>query len=223
MVDLNQRPQEDEQEISIKDTLDAHFYWLVMKRQFEGVDEMNRDLADMIREREKTAQAKPYHPRQYRVGFSTGPGFLQTDHPSVTMLRFLVQDAINDYVAHVRGAGCTVSVEACNLEGWGYLMRANDWVCPHSHGPGALAGAYYVNIPELKYPEGCLEFIKPYGMSFGLGPPAASSANEPPETRRHVPIMGQLLLFPSEYVHLVYPFHTEGERIAVGLTVTFPG
>jgi hypothetical protein len=215
-------PEDDEQEVSIQDSLEAHIYWLVMKRQLGGVDEMNRDLADIIREREKTDPIKPPHPRQYRAGFSTGTGFLQTDHPSVSMLRFLIEDAVNDYVDQARRAGYPVHGETIHIEGWGFLMRPNDWVCPHSHGPGALAGVYYVHTPELKFPEGCLEFVKPYGMSFGLGRNDASDTGEPPETRRHMPKPGQLLLFPSEYIHLAYPFHTEGERIAIGLTVTIP-
>lgn len=219
---LGGAPEGEELEISVRDTLEAHVYWLILKRQLGGVEEMNRDLANLIRERERTDERKPTNPRQYRAGFSTGTGFLDTDHPSVAMLRYLIEDAVKDYAGQARGAGYPVFSETFKVTGWGFLMRPNDWVCPHSHGPGALAGVYYVHLPELRFPEGCLEFIKPYGMSFGLGG-AAPGAGEPPETRRHMPSPGQLVLFPSEYVHLAYPFHTEGERIAVGLTVTFPG
>jgi hypothetical protein len=212
----------EELEVEVRDRIEAPLYWLIQERDFGGVESMNHDLARLIQEAEASAERPRQHSvRQYRAGFSTGPGFLDREHPSVEILRFLVADAVADYVQHARTGGLPVHGRPTTARGWGFILREGDWVCPHAHGADALAGVYYVEIPDLTFPEGCIEFVKPPGLGYGLGLEPPGSQDEAPETKRMMPAAGRLLLFPGQYVHLVYPFQGPGERIAVGLTIPF--
>ena len=218
------KQQDGELEIEVVDRFEAHLIATGMERRFSGLEALHRRLVDRIRQLEQNGERPPRGSRQYRAGFSTHPDFLDASDEATKTLCYLIRDSVVDYLAHCSEAGAPFDIERINIVGWGNLLRAHDWVCPHAHDPGGLAGVYYLEVPELEYPEGCLELIRPAGHRSGLGRlrPIADTRG-PFETVRLMPEAGLLHLFPGDLVHLVYPFEGAGERLAIGLTITFPG
>ena len=205
------------------DRFETHFPLLFMERQFEGMEALNASLADFTRECERTRVSctRP-NLKQYHAGFSTDIDFLKLDHPSIPVACDMIADAFRSYMSRLESCGLlelggsALKDFQMTMFGWSVILRRNEWICPHSHtGSGGFTGVYYLEVPPLKEPEGCIEFINPAGRYTDVRIRAAA------ETLRIMPRPGRMLLFPSNYIHLVYPFDGDGERIALGFTVEF--
>jgi uncharacterized protein (TIGR02466 family) len=101
-------------------------------------------------------------------------------------------------------------------ESWIVKSRAGDYNPAHKHS-GQLSGIVYTKIPpQVADPtntDGKLEFLfgqlREENVDF-LG------------SRRVVPAVGDLYLFPAWLTHLVYPFEGEGERISYSFNLVAP-
>ena len=208
--------------MGVQDEFETHFPVLFMQRRHTGVAALNRELASLVRELERTRKSwAPNTKKQYRAGYSSALDFFDLPHPAVPVARQLTVDAVGAYMKHLQGVGLlemgesTLADYRMELFGWCVLLRQGDWVCPHIHKGGAFSGVYYVEVPPLEYPEGCIEFVNPQGF-YGSVPGRALA-----ETTRLMPEEGTMLLFPASYMHLVYPFHGTGDRICFSFTVQF--
>jgi len=206
----------------VHEDFEVHFPVLIMERQYDGVAELNRELARFVRSLARTRKSwNPNNRRQYRAGFSTAVDFLDFAEPAVATIRAMIEDALTKYVQRLCDASLipledtSLRDYALSIHGWSVILGEGDWICPHIHRGGEFSGVYYVEIPPLEFPEGCIEFINPT--------PSFSSVIEhaTAETVRKMPREGRMLLFPASYMHLVYPFHGPRERICVSFTGAF--
>ncbi len=197
----------------------VHVPNLVLQRQFDQVDDLNRSLASMItqmadRDRDSDRNAVNSGLISTQGGYQTSTDFnlFQTDDASIrTFQNQLLMPAVSAFLSQTFGD------EAAPLThwpiGWSNVLNAGDWQGPHCHPtPSNLAsGVYYVQIPENKpAPQGCIEFMNPIPQSMQHGHPA---------TRRLHPVEGLLVLFPPWYNHYVHPFEGDGTRIIIAFDI----
>jgi uncharacterized protein (TIGR02466 family) len=205
-----------------RDAVEVHFPVLIMERQYEGVTDLNRKLAEIVRTLARTRKSWiPNNPRQYRAGFSTDVDFLDLPDPAVKKVRGMIEECLTAYVQRLCEAALiplqdtSLQEYTLGIHGWSVILGEGDWICPHIHRGGEFSGVYYVEIPHLDFPEGCIEFINPM-PSFSSVVAQATS-----ETVRKMPQEGKMLVFPASYMHLVYPFGGPYQRIAVSFTGAF--
>lgn len=203
-----------------QDHIETHFPILMMEREFEGASELNRHLAELVLDFERTRETwRPNDPHQYNAGFSTDIDLFDHPAPALQTFRGMIEETFFDYLHVLKDRGLLglsdETLDGYEMDGvaWAVILRRHEWICPHSHEGGAFAGTYYVRLPPLQFPEGCLEFVNPLGR-YSSDPLFATSAT----LRRH-PREGVMLLFPSHYIHLVYPFVGNGERISFSFTL----
>lgn len=199
--------------------IEVHYPTTVMERRHEGAEALNvrlyallRSLAERFEDTPQNAVGSGQIATQ--GGYQTAGAmnlFLLKD-PAIAEFRDgVVMPAVRDYLAHVFGD------ESRRLnpwpDGWANLLREGDWQRPHFHPThrNVVCGVYYVHLPDDKpEPEGNLEFFNPIPASVNHGFPS---------TRRLIPEMGKLILFPPWYVHYVYPFRGPGERCIIAFDV----
>jgi uncharacterized protein (TIGR02466 family) len=109
-----------------------------------------------------------------------------------------------------------------------HAMRSNGWIninppggynAPHRHDGFQWSGCYYVNQPEVEEGNsGMIEFISPCPggaeqASLGIAP-----FRQKYRTR---PAPGELLIFPSNIMHWVFPNEAEGERVSIAFNASY--
>jgi len=199
--------------------IEVHYPTTVMQRQFEGVEELNSRLFNLLRSMQ--ARFKDTAQNAVNSGYISTQGGYQT---SSNMNLFLMKEEV---IARFRDEMVLPSAraylqevfgeQAANLnpwpDGWANLLKAGDWQRPHFHPThrNVVCGVYYVHIPEEKpEPEGNIEFFNPIQASVNHGFPS---------TRRLIPRVGKMILFPPWYVHYVHPFRGEGERCIIAFDI----
>ena len=189
------------------DKIIAAFATPVFLRNHQGVGELNRLLAETIREMAYSMASDDAF-RSHQGGFYSDDSFLRSHHKCVAPLTHLIQNGVGDYIKRLLGAQApTVQVD---LAAWVALTCAGDYQAPHVHGGAALSGIYYVEVPDLKDPQGCIDILNPLEqqeMTFLKGYAKSHC--------RICPKPGDLLIFPAYCKHFVHPFSGEGERLCV--------
>lgn len=193
---------------------DSHFPTLVLERDHEQVDAMNRSLEALILDLEKryrdTAENAARDPAIATEGgyqTSTRANLLSIRDAAVDQFRRqLLLPAIDDYLREVLGeAAAQVS---CQPVAWSNVLRRGDWQRPHCHASAnnIASGVYYVRVPEEAPPHGCIEFVNPVPVSMhhGYSP-----------SIRVTPREGLLLLFPPYHQHFVHPVTSDDPRIVI--------
>ena len=189
------------------DKMIAAFATPVFLRSHKNVGELNRLLAGTIREMARTMDSDDAF-RSHQGGFYSDDSFLHSPQPGVAPLTQLLQKGVGDYIKQLLGAQApAVQVE---LAAWVALTRAGDYQAPHVHAGAALSGIYYVEVPDLEDPQGCIDVLSPLvqqEMTFIKGYSKSHC--------RVCPKPGDLLIFPAYCKHFVHPFQGEGERLCV--------
>jgi|TARA_R100001460_G_scaffold35576_4_gene68405 hypothetical protein len=90
----------------------------------------------------------------------------------------------------------------------------NSFNVPHNHPDSSFSGAYYV---ETKRNGGELVFLK----NDKSGPMAVNEdiSNEFCNTYKIQPLKNQIILFPSNLEHMVYPHFEESSRISISFNI----
>lgn len=199
--------------------LESHFPVSVLVRQYAGTDELHAGLVAAIRNLEMKFGATDQNAATSgasttRGGFQTPPAmdFLELDNPNVRDLRNrVVLPAIEQYLQDVFQVNPFLTPFV--VKSWANVLRQGHWQAPHMHPMEftIISGVYYVQVPPVTAPSGCLEFINPHPQSISLGGQSA--------TRQHQPQVGQLLLFPPYYMHYVHPIVEDIERVVVAFDV----
>lgn len=149
-----------------------------------------------------------------RGGFQTPAAmdFLELDDPNILKLKQqVILPAIEQYLQDVWNVNPYFTPFV--VKSWANILRKGNWQAPHMHPTEftIISGVYYVSVPPLEAPSGCLEFINPHPASVSLGGQSA--------TQQHQPKTGQLLLFPPYYMHFVHPLTEDVERVVVAFDV----
>ena len=100
------------------------------------------------------------------------------------------------------------------LDCWSTLLNAEGYQLPHSHPSAWISGVYYVQVPaEIGTADethaGWIEFgASGYGLPDHSGP-----------LRLITPKVGQMVLFPSYFMHRTVPFHSDTQRISIAFDI----
>ncbi|MDN5865415.1 MAG: 2OG-Fe(II) oxygenase family protein [Gammaproteobacteria bacterium] len=200
------------------ESIEQHFPITVMARQHHEVGVLNDKLFDWL-EGEASAHANSGENAARNTSISTQGGYqtstrtniFQSNRPELRQLRDRhILPAAHHYLQSVFG-GQARELDP-NLIGWANLLAPGDWQSPHMHPSetNLASGVYYIRLPELNPPEGCIEFINPHTISVHHGFLT---------TRRIVPKEGLLLMFPPFYLHYVHPFRGESRRAIIAFDV----
>lgn len=100
------------------------------------------------------------------------------------------------------------------LDCWSTILRSEGYQLPHIHTSAWLSGVYYVQLPpEInnrdKSHSGWIEFG---GSGFNLPKHSGS-------LRLIAPKVGNLILFPSYFLHRTVPFHSKRPRISIAFDI----
>lgn len=198
------------------EVMEQHFPITVLERRYRDTEALNEKLfawlKGMAQEFQNTNQNAVKSGKIATVGGYQTPrqtNFFQINRPEIRALhdRYIAPAAMH-YLRTVFGPGKLNPV----ILGWSNLLGAGDWQKPHFHPThtNVASGVYYVKMPPVKPPAGCIEFINPHPISVHHGFQT---------TRMIVPEPGLLLLFPPFYMHYVHPFPGEEKRAIVAFDV----
>ena len=110
----------------------------------------------------------------------------------------------------------TDAIESIKLEGkrlkvkieaiWYVKMRQGDFHILHEHSSSGatLSGAIYLDVPELPWPQGNINWIPPGGPNTMYN-----------STWQLNPKPGDLIMWPSWLLHTVYPFRSKETRTMI--------
>jgi uncharacterized protein (TIGR02466 family) len=143
--------------------------------------------------------------------------FLNFDSDAVRTLKNKIEESIADYLEvemkSIEGdqqrATNKYHIEISDVKyewyGWTVTMSKDDWQGLHIHPSTNYSGVYYINVPDVPYPEGAIQFVNPHQIStaYGNGQPAGDFIS---------PKSGDLIIFPSWLSHLVMPMRDTNER-----------
>lgn len=197
-----------------KSRIDSHFPTLVLERDHEQVDAMNRALEAIVldlearhRETGENASRDPDIATEGGYQTSTRTNLLALRHEAIDRFRTdVLMPAIRDYLQEVLGEAA--KQVSHGVVAWSNVLRNGDWQRPHCH-PSAgniASGVYYVRVAEEKPPHGCIEFLNPVPISLHHGYTPSI---------RVVPREGLLLIFPPYHQHYVHPVISKEPRIVI--------
>jgi uncharacterized protein (TIGR02466 family) len=196
-----------------------HFPIHVMVSHHRGMDEINREIFEIVHKL-RTLYAADDHENEALSGTITTYGGYQTSKKMMFLDR--KEDAVQRLRKEIILPGTSrylqmayenkVEAKQTRLVSWANILSTGDWQAPHMHPSiGNLAsGVYYVTVPEKPKPEGCIEFLNPHPVAHHHGISL---------TRRLYPQTGDLIIFPPYYIHYVYPFKGEGDRVIIAFDV----
>ncbi|MGE5626021.1 MAG: putative 2OG-Fe(II) oxygenase [Bacillota bacterium] len=196
-----------------------HFPLTVMQSRHTGLDDVNRGVAALLSTLRQQHLDDKYENEALSGTITTYGGyqtpkkmmFLNRPEPEVQALREqVVMPGVKAYLDRVYGDHAKKI--NTRLVSWANILKEGDWQAPHMHPStgNLISGVYYAEVPEKPEPQGCIEFLNPHPVSHHHGESL---------TRRILPRTGDLILFPPYYIHYVYPFRGEGERVIVAFDV----
>jgi len=203
--------------------VELQFPTFVMSRQYEGVDDLNRRLAELMLRLEKET-------RNASAGTSTIGGF-QTDNslfsrsePEIFTLNEMIGKALEEYIPRLFEVETPAKPPnlKINLWGWGINMREGDVNTQPVHPNAKVSGTYYIAIPPMT-PEQQNQ-LKPEGAIVFTDPRPRAHMNRIPNQTSEItmpPKPGQMILFPSYYEHFVLPFRGSGVRTCIAFNAQF--
>lgn len=191
----------------------------IFVRTFDGAEDMNYELAKVLRRECTVAVADGAEPMGGGL-LSSGNLFDLADE-AVATLKTMISEACNVYMAqalqHVYENADTLRDDMV-LTSWARILRARQGLSVHSHGHSLVSGTYYVSLPKPVYesdgPEGDLMLVHPAAGSLPADSPL------PLATEMHIRVNESMLfLHPAFLPHYVPPFEGGGERLAVSFDV----
>ena len=122
------------------------------------------------------------------------------------IIKNTIQRVLCRYGEHFYNIPCISSI----TDVWYVVMKAGDFHMLHSHlGSAELSGAIYLEVPDnLPDPQGNINWI--LGGTGGHGKWNLSEG-----AWGCSPKLGEVFLWPSWLMHMVYPFRSKQERIMI--------
>jgi uncharacterized protein (TIGR02466 family) len=176
-------------------------------------ESVNRDLRELILNKEKTAPSDNY---ANVGGWHSQADLLDWPGPAVAALKGWILEAVSHMVA-VSSEG-KAPRGMVRVTAWANVARDGHYHRVHNHPSSAWSGVYYVNaggdaaghplsgVLELCDPRAFTEMVATPGSPFGQRVIFRAEA-------------GTMIVFPSWLYHFVNPFHGDGERISVAFNV----
>ena len=201
--------------MKIGQRLEQHFPTPVLVRDHEDIDALTAALKALMEEVQLSeANAALSADNTTQGGFQTAAGvdFLDRDHDALRALKGqIIWPAIEGYLSEV--LECDPLMTPVSIASWAVSLGAGDWQAPHFHPKEytVISGVYYVWVPEVPEPEGCLEFINPNLNAVSIGNQGSG--------RLHHPKTGQIILFPPYYMHFVHPLKVAAQRHVIAFDV----
>ena len=199
----------------------AVFPTLIAEARNPAGDAMNRELAALVRERERLDRDhSPFTTVNH--GWQSGLDLLDAPLPVIGAFRAWVNGRIEAFLTEWGrasfGAGAPRRFRY-EYTGWAVVLRTGGFQHEHVHSKTDLVGVYYVEVPPVPpgTQPGALTLIDPRA-----GRVAARSVWESVQ-HSILPQPGKLVLFPSFVAHRVDQMTAPGERISINFDVTLHG
>ena len=199
----------------------AVFPTLIAEARNPAGDAMNRELAALVRERERLDRDHSAF-TTVNHGWQSGLDLLDAPVPVIGAFRAWINGRIEAFLAEWGrasfGAGAPRRFRY-EYTGWAVVLRTGGFQHEHVHSKTDLVGVYYVEVPPV--PPG----TQPGALTL-LDPRAGRvAARSVWESVQHsvVPQSGKLVLFPSFLAHRVDQMTAPGERISINFDVTLHG
>ena len=187
-------------------------------RKDAGATALNQGLVALVTAlRDGDAEA-PAVTRSGVGGWRTGDDFLESEAPVVRELRDLMAGAVTEMLAVAKPGA--IEGRITRLYGWANLNRPGDYNTTHSHPTSQWSGVYYASVGQSDVARplsGVIEFQDPRGAPQAQPFPGFDLGHK----LRLVPEAGLLMVFPSWLLHMVHPFHGQGERISIAFNATY--
>jgi tetratricopeptide (TPR) repeat protein len=191
-------------------------YELAPPKNYDDTASFNRDLnayLDRLHldKRENIDQT-------LRKGTQTLEDLFDARHPPVDLLRARVDEAVADYIAHMKNDGShpLLGRKHADFEyaaSWSARLHDCGFHANHVHPMGWISSAYYVGVPDsvadATGDDGWIKFGEP---NFECGLKSAVEHKVQPK-------VGTLVLFPSYMWHGTVPFHSKQLRTTIAFDV----
>lgn len=181
------------------------------KVSFPNADIVNEPLYELICEMSQ-AEGSDDEGRAHVGGWYSRRGFLQSENPSVQLLREYIAGSLKQYLSKAVSPEFA-SRSQLTMSAWVALTGEGDYQTPHIHPGTHLSAVYYAHVPNRPEPEGMLTFITPVGEQeldfFSSVAPSGYTVQ---------PRAGDLVIFPSYLRHYTHPFKGVDRRAVVVVT-----
>jgi uncharacterized protein (TIGR02466 family) len=190
----------------------------MLVRKAAGAAGLSQALVTHVTALRDADAATPSVSRSGIGGWRTGDDFLDGEAPVVGELRELMAGAVGEMLAMAKPG--MIEGRITRLYGWANLNRPGDYNTIHSHPTSQWSGVYYASIGQndpSRPLSGVIEFQDPRGAPQAQPFPGFDFGHK----LRLLPEAGLLLVFPSWLLHMVHPFHGQGERISIAFNATY--
>jgi uncharacterized protein (TIGR02466 family) len=187
-------------------------------RKDAGSEALNAALVAHVTALRDGDGAAPVTSRSGIGGWRTADDFLDGAAPAARALRDLMGGAVREMLAMAKPG--VIEGRITRLYGWANLNGPGDYNTIHGHPTSQWSGVYYASVGELDAARplsGVIEFQDPRGAPQAQPFPGFDLGHK----LRLVPEPGLLLVFPSWLLHMVHPFHGQGERISIAFNATY--
>ena len=167
-------------------------------------------LLDLLKDIYQTEIAKRKQSRLSYGEQSSGNLFKRSE-PSFNALAGLIKQHILQYKAQFSAGDCAFILsfpeELDISSSWYVKMQSGGNLTSHIHETGWLSGSVYLSIPPINGIDGAIEFST-HGDNY-----PTQHADFPVKTI--LPIVGDIVLFPSSLFHRTLPFNSTQPRICI--------
>jgi uncharacterized protein (TIGR02466 family) len=172
----------------------------IFQIKFPNSEDLNRDLIDVILNREKTEISRP---RSRRGGWQSASDANLWPQPPFKKLCDLAVGAASSVLTQTYPNAAPIKVEIA--ESWANVNYSGAWHVPHNH-PTPWAANYYVKTQSEGKHLGAIWFINPVHVSKNIWQR---------QQIRIEPEEGEIIIFPGAFMHYVEPNLSEERRIGV--------
>jgi len=172
----------------------------IFQIKFPNSENLNRDLVDVILNREKSEISRP---RSKRGGWQSAPDANIWPEPPFKKLCELAVEATTSLLTQTYPNAAPIKVALA--ECWANVNYSGAWNVPHNHGTPWAANYYVKTRSEGKH-LGAIWFINPVPVSKNIWQR---------QQIRIEPEEGEIIIFPGAFMHYVEPNLSEERRIGV--------
>ena len=216
----------------------AAFYTPILVWPRAASPELNLDVTKVITGLFEANKKRQTITRSGVGSWRTDDKFLEREEPAVVALRKLLISAISKNFADAEKR--KIKGEVKELYGWANITEKYQYNTMHSHLSSHWSGVYYPSIGKTSKQErttvndetadkkgsakdgeshtadawplsGMIEFQDPRGATHAHACPGFDTDQK----LRIKPEEGMILVFPGWLMHMVHPFHGDGQRISV--------
>ena len=182
----------------------------LLSHQWEDCEELNKNLREMILEKEKTTKGIT---KSNAGGFHSDWDLLIWEDEPINEFTEMIQYMIEEMVT-VAEISTKIDI---SITAWANVMRSGNYHITHKHPNNTWSGCYYVSSGKIDTNienNGRLEFVDPRPGNNMITLDALPSARYQISTKE-----GLMVMFPSYLDHFVHSFVGNGERISIAFNV----